>query len=235
MMTLETVKTATTEELVTFYNQFRTPNVKRFKSRAVAEERVTELLNEIASRSGEFTVMTVEEQIVAPTPAAETPKKRARELKPETVARMERDKKAAEAEKAERKADREKRVAERKAADEAKKNAPPVVKGPKPYAKPPKADLIRPVTAGTRIARVIDLLSRPQGATEAELKACGLANSARSWLAYDLNTVVGYGFESKDGVNFHLVLPPTMKAHLPHKVKIVVEPKAETTETAKAA
>jgi hypothetical protein len=238
MTTIESVKTASIGELLAFYNEFVPPgNLKKFKSREVAETRVTKLLEEQASRKGDYTVVSVHEVNVAPKTVTETAPtvKRARVQSPEKIAASLKYQADLAANAAERKADREARVAAKRAADEAKKNAPPVAKGPKPYAKPARPEIIRAVTAGTRVARLIDLLSRPQGATEVEIKAIGIANSARSWLAYDLNTVVGYGFESKDGVNFHLVMPTGMESHLPHKVKIVVEKKAEEVEQSKAA
>jgi hypothetical protein len=235
MTTVESIKAANDGELLAFYNEFRSPNVKKFKNRDIAEKKCLKLLNEQLSRKGEFTVVAATENAAPKVETETVTTKRARVLKPETIARNEKHKADLEANKEERRLDRERRVAEKKAADEAKKNAPPVAKGPKPYAKPPRPEIIRPVTKGTRIANVIDLLSRPQGATEADLKACNIANSPRSWLAYDLNTVVGYGFESKDGVNFHLVLPTGMAAHLPHKVKIVVPAKETAIEESKAA
>lgn len=242
MTTFESVKTASMGELLSFYNEFVPPgNLKKFKNREIAEKRVAKLLEEQASRKGDYTIVSADEHNVAPKTEVVAPEvaptvKRARVMSPEKLAAKLKYESDLEANKAERKADREARVEAKRKADEAKKNAPPVAKGPKPYAKPAHPEIIRAVTAGTRVARLIDLLARPQGATEVEIKAIGIANSARSWLAYDLNTVVGYGFESKDGINFHLVLPTGMAAHLPHKVKIVVPAKAEAAiEESKAA
>lgn len=226
-MNLESVKTASVKDLVAFWNEHKSPQVKSFKSQAIGVTKVTELLNEMASRTGDFTIVAAHETAVAPK--AEPTVKRARTQSPEKAAANAKYQADLEANKAERKADREARVAAKKAADEAKKLAPPVAKGPKPYAKPARPEIIRAVTADTRVAKLIDLLSRPQGATEAEIKAIGIANSARSWLAYDLNTVVGYGFESTDGINFKLVLPASLKAVIPHKVKIVVPVKETAT------
>lgn len=232
MTTIESVKTAPMGELLAFYNEFVPPgNLKKFKNRETAEARVTKLLEEQASRQGDYTIVSVHETNVAPKTETETVTvKRARVQSPEKLAAKLKYEADLEANKAERKADREARVAAKRAAEEAKKAAPPVAKGPKPYAKPARPEIIRAVTAGTRVARLIDLLARPQGATEVEIKAIGIANSARSWLAYDLNTVVGYGFESKDGINFHLVLPANLKAVIPHKVKIVAPVKEAVVE-----
>lgn len=227
-MTIAEVKTATMENLLAIYNEFVPPgNLKKFKNREIAEKRVTALLEEQAKRQGDYTIVSVHEANVAPktetvAPEALVTTKRARVQSPEKIAASLKYQADLAASKLERENDRKARVAAKLAKDEAKKNAPLVVKGPKPYAKPARPEILRAVTAGTRVARLIDLLARPQGATEAEIKAIGIANSARSWLAYDLNTVVGYGFESKDGVNFKLVLANGMTAPLAHKVKIVV-------------
>lgn len=244
MNTIESVNSASDGELLAFYNEFVPPgNLKKFKTRKIAETKVSALIAEQVSRKGDYTIVTADEHNVARNaepPTAEVTKaaepgstqkvKRARTLKPETIARNDKHKADLAESVAERKADREHRVAKRKAEQEAKANAEPVVRGPKPYAKPPRPEIIRAVTAGTRVSRLIDLLARPQGATEEEIKAIGIANSARSWLAYDLNTVVGYGFESTDGVNFRLVLPAGLAGVIPHKVKIVT-PKGETQVT----
>src|ERR1700677_315224 len=91
MTTFESVKTAPIGELLGFYNEFVPPgNLKKFKNREVAEARVTKLLEEQASRKGDYTVVSVHEANVAPkaetAPVTEPTVKRARVASPEKIA-----------------------------------------------------------------------------------------------------------------------------------------------------
>lgn len=120
--------------------------------------------------------------------------------------------------------------------------APKTPKEPKAPAAPklinrePKAkDQIKPVGEGTKIAKLIELLSQEDGTTieeiEAELSATGKPVKAAAWLGYDLNTVTGYGVrQDADTKRLYLVLPAGMKEVLPYKEK-----KAPTPPKAKSA
>lgn len=83
-----------------------------------------------------------------------------------------------------------------------------------------------PCRAGTKQALLVDMLSRPQGATMAEL-IDALSGGNKPWqevtvksgLNWDMNKVKGYGIRTtqRDGVDcYHLVLPEGMDAPLPH-------------------
>jgi hypothetical protein len=93
------------------------------------------------------------------------------------------------------------------------------ITGVKPFSKEPVADRIRPVKAGTKMAAILDLLSRKQGATLDELQALLSPKSPiRTVLNWDMNQLIGYGYKvGEDGV-VHLVLPKGMKVP-PHIVK----------------
>lgn len=80
--------------------------------------------------------------------------------------------------------------------------------------------------AGSKQATLVDMLSRPQGATMAELMEA-LSGGAKPWqevtvksgLNWDMNKIKGYGIRTtqRDGVHcYHLVLPAGMEAPLPH-------------------
>ncbi len=92
--------------------------------------------------------------------------------------------------------------------------------GVKPWSKDSVADRIRPVRQGTKMAAILDLLSRKQGATLDELQALLSPKSPiRTVLNWDMNTRLGYGFKvGEDGV-VHLTLPKGMKAPMPHTAK----------------
>jgi hypothetical protein len=99
---------------------------------------------------------------------------------------------------------------------------PKAPKTPKPITYSPSGEPVRAVKAGTKLALLIDLLARPEGATLEEL-ATELSRTgspvdvagARSWLTYDLKrTNLGI---VQPGDHLHLVGTP-----LPHKT---AEPK----------
>ncbi len=96
----------------------------------------------------------------------------------------------------------------------------------------PKAkEDIRQVKAGTKVARAIELLAGGVLITvfEAELSKTGRPISARGWLGYDVNKVVGYGvksYDSPEGLMVKLVYPKGMTKPLPEKVVEVKAPKA---------
>jgi hypothetical protein len=92
--------------------------------------------------------------------------------------------------------------------------------GVKPWSKDAVADRIRPVRQGTKMAAILDLLARKQGATLDELQVLLSPKSPiRTVLNWDMNTRLGYGFKvGEDGV-VHLVLPKGMKAPMPHTAK----------------
>lgn len=89
--------------------------------------------------------------------------------------------------------------------------------GVKPWSKDAVADRIRPVRQGSKMAAILDLISRKQGATLDELQAILSQKSPiRTVLNWDMNKLIGYGFTvGEDGV-VHLVLPKGMKAPMPH-------------------
>jgi hypothetical protein len=75
------------------------------------------------------------------------------------------------------------------------------------------------VREGSKVARIIDLISRPQGATFDELQAMMAPKSTvRGVLQYDVNALVGYGV-SYDGKIIRIILPKGMSAPLPHRAK----------------
>lgn len=88
---------------------------------------------------------------------------------------------------------------------------------------------IYPCRAGSKQAILVDMLSREQGATMAELLEA-LSGGATPWkevsvksgLNWDMNKVKGYGIRTTkrgDDDCYHLVLPEGMDAPLPHTVK----------------
>ncbi len=92
----------------------------------------------------------------------------------------------------------------------------------------PKAT-VYPCREGSKQAILVDMLSRPQGATMAELMDA-LSGGSKPWqevtvksgLNWDMNKVKGYGIRtSKRGDDdcYHLVLPKGMTAPLPHTPK----------------
>jgi hypothetical protein len=91
--------------------------------------------------------------------------------------------------------------------------------GVKPFAKEPKAE-VRAVRQGTKIAAIIDLISRKQGATLTELQELLSPKSPiRTVLNWDMHHLVGYGYVvGIDGI-VHIALPKGLKAPLPHIVK----------------
>lgn len=108
---------------------------------------------------------------------------------------------------------------------------PKVAKPRKPRSSlslPPK-DKLYACRAGTKQAALIDALSRPNGATLADLRAATdkvkfgqtwRDASIRSALSHDVNTVKGYGVrtEMRDGEPvFFLVYPKGFTAPVPHK------------------
>ena len=87
----------------------------------------------------------------------------------------------------------------------------------KPFGKEPAPERVRAVRAGTKISIIIDLISRKQGATMAELQPLmSPKTTVKNILNYDLNALVGYGYESKDGNTIRIVLPAGMSAPLAH-------------------
>ena len=73
------------------------------------------------------------------------------------------------------------------------------------------------VRAGSKIAQIIDLISRAKGSTMAELQTLMSAKATvRGILQYDLNALVGYGVEF-DGTTVRIILPKGMTAPLPHR------------------
>lgn len=98
---------------------------------------------------------------------------------------------------------------------------------------PRAASSIKQVRAGTKIARLIDLLAK--GATlkklGEELSKTGRPVSIRGWIGYDLNKVVGYGARgefdaAKNDVFVTLVLPKGLTAPKEHLVPGSSKPKA---------
>lgn len=87
-------------------------------------------------------------------------------------------------------------------------------------------DRVLACRAGTKQAILVDLLSRPQGATMVELMdAMSGGNkpwqevTVKSGLNWDMNKVKGYGIRTsqRDGVDcYHLTFPDGMTAPLPH-------------------
>ncbi len=88
---------------------------------------------------------------------------------------------------------------------------------------------IRPCREGTKQSILVDMLSRKQGATMAELTT-GLSGGNKPWqevtvksgLNWDMNKIKGYGIRTsqRDGADcYHLVLPEGMEAPLPHTKK----------------
>ena len=88
---------------------------------------------------------------------------------------------------------------------------------------------VYPCRAGSKQAILVDMLSREQGATMAELLEA-LSGGATPWkevsvksgLNWDMNKVKGYGIRTTkrgDDDCYHLVLPEGMTAPLPHTEK----------------
>lgn len=89
----------------------------------------------------------------------------------------------------------------------------------------PKAT-VYPCKEGTKQAMLVDLLSRPQGATMEEL-ITALSGGNKPWqeatvksgLNWDMNKIKGYGIRTskrRDADCYHLVLPAGMSAPLAH-------------------
>lgn len=89
----------------------------------------------------------------------------------------------------------------------------------------PKAT-VYPCKEGTKQAMMVDLLSRPEGATMEELIAA-LSGGNKPWqevtvksgLNWDMNKIKGYGIRTTkrgDADCYHLVLPAGLSAPLPH-------------------
>lgn len=88
---------------------------------------------------------------------------------------------------------------------------------------------IRPCREGTKQATLVDMLSRPQGATMEEL-ITALSGGNKPWqevtvksgLNWDMNKIKGYGIRTTkrgDTDCYHLVMPEGMEAPLPHTPK----------------
>ncbi len=76
------------------------------------------------------------------------------------------------------------------------------------------------VRAGSKVATIIDLISRPQGAAFAELQALMAPQSTvRGVLQYDVNALVGYGV-TFDGQSVKIILPKGLTAPLAHREKV---------------
>ena len=86
---------------------------------------------------------------------------------------------------------------------------------------------VYPCRAGTKQAILVDMLSRPEGATMPELLTA-LSGGSKPWqevtvksgLNWDMNNVKGYGIRTTqrgDEDCYHLVLPEGLAAPLPHK------------------
>lgn len=124
-----------------------------------------------------------------------------------------------------------------KAAPAPKVKAAPKAKSDKPAATPRRGTGINlaplakvyPCRAGSKQAILVDMLSREQGATMAELLEA-LSGGATPWkevsvksgLNWDMNKVKGYGIRTTkrgDDDCYHLVLPQGMDAPLPHTEK----------------
>lgn len=86
-----------------------------------------------------------------------------------------------------------------------------------------------PCRAGSKQAMLVDMLSRPEGATMGELLAA-LSGGSKPWkevtvksgLNWDMNKVKGYGIRTTkrgDADCYHLVLPEGMDAPLAHLPK----------------
>ena len=77
-----------------------------------------------------------------------------------------------------------------------------------------------PCREGTKQARAVTLLARPEGATPEELvEACSPWSweTVKSFLYHDINSVKGYGLRSEDdGRRLFLVYPEGVEAPLPH-------------------
>lgn len=91
------------------------------------------------------------------------------------------------------------------------------------FGRPAFPENIKQARAGTKVALMIDLLSRPEGVLMSELKsamdATGRPVNVRAWLGYDLNDKHGYGFRGEpEGDDFRLkiVYPEGMTAPLEH-------------------
>lgn len=99
---------------------------------------------------------------------------------------------------------------------------------PKGFRAEPDAEKIRPVREGSKVAQIIDLIARPQGATVAEMQPLMSPKATvRGILSYDVHTLVGYGYESKDGITVHILLPKGMKAPMAHNPRKAVVAPAE--------
>jgi hypothetical protein len=87
-------------------------------------------------------------------------------------------------------------------------------------------DKVKATRAGSKVSILIDLLSRDTGTTAEEiektLSKIGRPSKARSWLAFNLRTQLGYGVKAKK-VNgeerLFLDFPEGMRKPLPHKSK----------------
>ena len=97
-----------------------------------------------------------------------------------------------------------------------------------------------PCRAGTKQARAVDLLARPEGATPEDLlEACSPWSweTVKSFLYHDINSVKGYGIRSEmiGGVTrLFLVYPEGVEAPLPHTPRLPVpKPTAHQLEVAR--
>lgn len=259
-MQTQDYKTMTSTELVALFNQHSDKKVKKFSDHGTAVKRVTALMANVAADQSEETMNGTEQtQTAAPETtapadtkadkkaAAAQAKADAKKIKDDAKAAKDTDKqtkadarkKAADDKKTAKQTkadDRKKAADDKKAAKQAAKDAPKGFKGD------PIEDKIRPVREGTKIAQIIDLISRPSGATMDELQPIMSPKATvRGILAYDLRTLVGYGYKCEDGNVVHIVYPAGMRkpmAHTPLAAKPEPKPKgkkkapAATTETA---
>lgn len=134
-------------------------------------------------------------------------------------------------------------------ADPAGENAPKARKLSRGINLAPKAKVL-PCRAGTKQAAILDLISRPEGATMDELREA-LSGSGRPWLdvsikaglTWDMNSVKGYGVRTSirgEGENavhaYHAVYPEGQEAPLAHTPRAADRKAAEAEATeAKAA
>nr|QIG67174.1 DUF3489 domain-containing protein [Rhizobium phage RHph_TM26] len=82
----------------------------------------------------------------------------------------------------------------------------------------------KPCKQGTKQALMIDLLSRPEGATMGELQDAlkpWKPVTVKSGIYWDVNKLKGYGIKTRfnGDPHYHLVLPNGLKAPLPHLQK----------------
>lgn len=206
-------------DMVALWNQYEKP-IKKFESKEQGIFNVRALYDTLLHNPHHKYVAPPEEAVTA------EPAKKGRKGSTDEEKAA---KKAAEIQrKADLKAEKAQENAARKAAKIAEKEARKAAKASPSFRYEPNPNKApHAVRAGSMVSKMIDLISRPEGATIEELEAVSFdtSHSVKSLLGYDMRNQVGYGYYSEDGKTVHILYPEGMTAPLAHAVKPEPKPK----------